>query len=587
MKSLKNKMIVLGLSSCLLTGAFSGISASAASSIKINKKNFPDKNFRDFVLTEIDINKDKKLSKKEIKKTKEINVNIYRDEDKYSDDESESTADVYDPIKDLKGIEYFTYLEQLDCGENDLKTLDVSSNKKLKSLICYSNYLESIDVSKNTELVTLNCASNSLTKLDVRKNKKLKTLTCYGNKLTSINLKKNKLLESLSCENNLLKSINLKKNKKLNMVYCDNNELESVTIGTLKKLEELHMSGNNLKTVNLSGCAKLSFLDLDNNLLESVLLPEFLDIEGVHLNCNKLSELELNGKVKNIECTDNELTELNVSGCKELYNIDCSRNKLTDLDIVNQTELGTLNCENNQLTSLDISNNPNLTSVECNNNSIEVLVAGSGELFSLDCRDNKITSLDLRGYDGLGSLAIKGNNITDIKFAPGFNVNLSDFDDKEFGLYIDQNTKEVKDAISYVYLDYKGATYEIDTDGTAMIQSINNRKVLSFSIPDTVTYHGRKYRVTTVYSMLASNYRNMHTLKIGKNVKEIGSAAFENCSGLKRVVIKSLNLKKIGINAFIGIGKNVTYEVPKSKLSIYKKRLKRAGASKKAKYVGK
>ena len=587
MKSLKNKMIVLGLSSCLLAGAFSGISASAASSIKINKKNFPDKNFRDFVLTEIDINKDKKLSKKEIKKTKEINVNIYRDEDSYSDDESDSSAIIYDPIKDLKGIEYFTYLERLDCGDNELRTLDLSSNKKLQSLICYSNYLENINVSSNTELITLNCASNGLTKLDVRKNKKLKNLTCYDNKLTSINLKKNKALESLNCENNLIKSLNFKKNKKLELVYCQDNELESVSFGTNKKLEELNMSGNNLKTVNLSGCTNLSYLNIENNLLESVSFPEFTKAEGIHLNSNKLTELELNGMVVNLECTDNELTELNVSGCKNMYKIECSRNNLTDLDIVNQTDLGVLACDHNQLTSLDISNNSQLTSVDCNNNSIEAFVAGSGELFSLDCRDNKLTSLDLRGYDGLGSLSIRGNSITDIKFAPGFNVQLSDFDDKEFGLFIDQETKEVKDSISYAYLEFKGATYEIDTDGTAILQKINNSKVLSFSIPDTVTYHGRKYRVTEVYSLLAPNYRNMHTLKIGKNVTEIGGGAFENCSGLKRVVIKSLNLKKIGNTAFSGIGKKVTYEVPKSKLSIYKKRLRRAGASKKAKYVGK
>ncbi|KAK3604871.1 hypothetical protein CHS0354_000534 [Potamilus streckersoni] len=58
-------------------------------------------------------------------------------------------------IESLVGIEYFTSLEELLCGENKLQTLDVSKNVALKTLSCAYNDLRSLDLSKNVALTTL------------------------------------------------------------------------------------------------------------------------------------------------------------------------------------------------------------------------------------------------------------------------------------------------------------------------------------------------------------------------------------------------------------------------------------------------
>ena len=55
-------------------------------------------------------------------------------------------------ISDLTGIEDFTALTWLDCGGNQLTTLDVSANTALHTLVCYENQLTSLDVSANTAL---------------------------------------------------------------------------------------------------------------------------------------------------------------------------------------------------------------------------------------------------------------------------------------------------------------------------------------------------------------------------------------------------------------------------------------------------
>ena len=51
----------------------------------------------------------------------------------------------------------------LDCGHNQLTTLDVSKNTALTELYCWYNQLTALDVSKNTALANLSCFNNQLT----------------------------------------------------------------------------------------------------------------------------------------------------------------------------------------------------------------------------------------------------------------------------------------------------------------------------------------------------------------------------------------------------------------------------------------
>ena len=97
--------------------------AGRGTDIDINKTNFPDKDFREFLLDKeanIDRNQDGKLSTWEIALVQDI--------------------DVYDmEIADLTGIEYFTELKYLDCAGNHLTSLDLSRNIKLAELDAENN----------------------------------------------------------------------------------------------------------------------------------------------------------------------------------------------------------------------------------------------------------------------------------------------------------------------------------------------------------------------------------------------------------------------------------------------------------------
>jgi len=92
-------------------------------------------------------------------------------------------------ISDLTGIESFTVLTVLDCGINQLTSLDVSQNTALTSLSCYYNQITSLDLSNHTTLTDLICWGNQLTSLDVSQNTALTKLACNANQLINLDLR--------------------------------------------------------------------------------------------------------------------------------------------------------------------------------------------------------------------------------------------------------------------------------------------------------------------------------------------------------------------------------------------------------------
>ena len=107
-------------------------------------------------------------------------------------------------ITDLTGIEAFTSLASLNCANNNISNLDVSSNTSLNYLFCTANNLSVIDVSSNLALTHLHCALNNLTVLDVSNNSALISLQCDRNSLTELDVSTNTALtEVWSFSNNL------------------------------------------------------------------------------------------------------------------------------------------------------------------------------------------------------------------------------------------------------------------------------------------------------------------------------------------------------------------------------------------------
>jgi len=128
-------------------------------------------------------------------------------------------------ITDLTGIESFTSLTRLRCGNNSLTTLDVTQNTALTYISCTANSLSTINLSQCLALDTLYCYSNTLTSLDLSLNTNLSEFLCQNNQLTNLNLSQNTNLNELWCSNNLLVSLNLANgnNTTIAKLYIQNN----------------------------------------------------------------------------------------------------------------------------------------------------------------------------------------------------------------------------------------------------------------------------------------------------------------------------------------------------------------------------
>ena len=128
--------------------------------------NIPDANFKAYLVgnTNINTNGDKEI---QVSEASAFNGEIYC---------------VGLNISNLTGIEAFTALTGLSCGDNKLTSLDLSKNTALIQLWCGTNQLTSLDVSKNTALDYLVCSHNKLTSFDVSKNTALTELYCDDNK---------------------------------------------------------------------------------------------------------------------------------------------------------------------------------------------------------------------------------------------------------------------------------------------------------------------------------------------------------------------------------------------------------------------
>ena len=252
--------------------------------IAINEKNFPDENFRDYVAGKWDKDHDKYFSPSEIAAAKWITCdNLWEGQ----------------PIKSLKGIEYFTEIWELSCVYNDLTEIDLSHNKKLEYLNCHHNQLKELDVSGLPLLKTFYCGHNELPSIDVSKNEQLEDFDCQDNHLDTLNVSQNKKLVKLSCGDNNLTELDVSENKKLKELGCYRDNLSNLDLGNQTELEWLSCGGNPLSVLDVSA----------------------------------------NTKLKDLYVSNTNLTELNVSANKNLEDLYVSNTNLTSLDATNNTAL--------------------------------------------------------------------------------------------------------------------------------------------------------------------------------------------------------------------------------------------------------
>ena len=157
-------------------------------------------------------------------------------------------------------------------------------------------------------------------------------------------------------------------------------------------------------------------LDLNKNGYlgnDDIDLGLIIDCSGTEETPGKIASLkgiEFLTNLRLLNCSYNNLTELNLDSNTELQGLSCSHNNLTQLSIQNNPKLETLMCSNNKLSSLSLEKAPALKFLLCDSNQLETLSFKNNDaLDGLMCNDNKLKSLDLNNCKNLTSLYCPNN----------------------------------------------------------------------------------------------------------------------------------------------------------------------------------
>ena len=142
-------------------------------------------------------------------------------------------------------------------------------------------------------------------------------------------------------------------------------------------LTYLNCSGNQLTNLNVSACTALTYLDCSANLLMIAEVSQDCEYETIDTG---------------IVCYEYFyffMDSLDVSANTALTFLKCNNNRLTNLDVSANTALTTLDCSINQLANLNVSACTALTTLKCNYNGLLSLnTTGLSVLTYLECANN-------------------------------------------------------------------------------------------------------------------------------------------------------------------------------------------------------
>ena len=316
-------------------------------------------------------------------------------------------------------------LQKLNCGHNRLTSLDVSKNTELTYLKCSYNRLTELDVSKNTELTYLDCGYNRLTELDVSQNTKLTELYFVSNKITSLQADNCTNLTVIFTGSNKYKVEVYKKTRILDPSILPGN----FDISRVRNLKGATQNADGTLTVQEGGgkvtyeyrCVGEIYKPFTLNVTETDdpnagIVPPVTPPSGggdsIAINASNFPDPDFRNYVKaefdkdnNNSLSESERKTATVINVKDklietlegieffpnLKELDCSINQLSRLDVSQNTALEKLDCSTNQLASLNLSKNAKLKYLYCSQNELTSLDVSQTAVTTLNASDNKIT----------------------------------------------------------------------------------------------------------------------------------------------------------------------------------------------------
>ena len=159
-------------------------------------------------------------------------------------------------------------------------------------------------------------------------------------------------------------------------------------------------------------------------------IEEFINISWLQCSDNQLTSLDVskNTALTMLHCYGNNITHLDLKENTMLQTLHCYDNQLQSLNLTNCTLLKTLWAHNNNLTLFGVLDNPLLETLWVQNNNLEFLNLNYHPLLvELNCRQNNLQSLSLIHCINLTNFSCQNNQLTYLNIKNGNNQNIISF----------------------------------------------------------------------------------------------------------------------------------------------------------------
>ena len=152
-------------------------------------------------------------------------------------------------------------------------------------------------------------------------------------------------------------------------------------------------------TINQAGY-QADYIVFEDRLFKEVLVELYDTNEDAEIDSREASA------ITNIECSGKSIYSLKgIEKLTNLQTLDCSNNSITELDLTANTELTSVKCYSNSLVDLNIGGLEKLTYLDCRSNSrTEINTSFNPELLYYNCSLNNIKTLDVSKNTKLESL---------------------------------------------------------------------------------------------------------------------------------------------------------------------------------------
>ena len=226
------------------------------------------------------------------------------------------------------------------------------------------------------------------------------------------------------------------------------------------------------------------------------------DITALYVCEDGLTELDVTGAATSLErlfCSDNSLTQLDLSKCTNLTDLDCQDNQLTTLNIVG-SGMKYVNIAGNQLTATGLRSNNvgNIVSLVCAGNKMTTIsyLSSMTKLETLLCQGNQLSSLSISKCKELANLVANNNQLVALN-APAL-TKLNDW-------YIDNNQLETLDLSNCLDIWFLSArnnklkelTWAKKYEGISYVNLANNNLFFN-SFPTIYNYSSQQYTLNAI-----------------------------------------------------------------------------------------